>query len=1150
MARADHLGALSADDKEEERQRRIHAFCNAEAELNAAVRRLGYDSWTTSSQDEGAQPKVLWLAALSSAGAPAWFLRQLRALPALVANAERLDASAGSSPAASRRSAEANAACDALGTCCEGAVIALVLSLQTLRCLDPIQDWAHVRLYGAPFFEAGFMQALSEAASSLAAAAQGSASRPPGPDGTELSETVARGCALISMVASTHFSWVTRIIAAHVQVHALRPLRSGAACGPLSEPVVRLPAALRDSELLASAARYILACPGPDFLLLPGQALRGHNAALVAEAEAETEASVGLPFRRRPKYQPSFFATAVAMLVNVARRISESTPQRQPLPAALQCLGRTLGQALDQPDVAALRLAMLETVWEQAGMGPAAGGAADSGLHGGQGAEEEGHSEDDLRLLWEYQRHVITASLGLWQEASSRVLCAPHGCRLPPERGVRPALQLARTAARTAEAICRLSRGQGLAGTYGPSVWRSLFMDLVDIRACLLPPETPMQTPPPRPAPEAACWAEAAAFLLPVACHALEAALKQPSPSPAMTFIQVEDLNQCMGALSTPAEAWPAGSQGPGDLRCRLRRADLGTSLDHAQRLGFAAEDRISEHTAARAASPEFLSSRLGPLPIRLLQAVLHLRLTPLAHAGSGGGGGGGGGSGGAGGELVLGGTGGLALTCGKRALALAVRIEGAAAGGLAQAGAQPSCAPDSPAPLLAALGTYASHVSRLRESVTEGAGTAGRGAPAPAGARAASARAGGRRGPAAAGPASGGGTSGAGGGALGAELEAYVMQATARLAAAAVAYPTVLDCTAAPEGTQANLMRTNAGETAIKELSTSLGYVAALCGTPESLAAQGRLLACQPHRLLAAGCKVLCARRYPTAETSSLGAAMARDAALAVKLTHSLVLALGRMGSHPGLSARVRRWLLPPSPQPVSEAGTATQAELEAGAEERGCLQRAWGAGMSVGRQAGGEAGQLAAAGLALLYAQPAGGSGEGSGSGSGGGSGGGSGSRGGGEQAGDAGAEAAFRQAAASLAEWAAARNPTVSGRSAGRLPPLPPALTRGLAAADIAATAAPGMQAAAEVLRAPLPPLLAVPPAGQVRTRLRVCGFPSCVSYGGRSEADLLLKQCGGCKAVRYCGPECQRSHWREGHRGECGAMTAARAAGEQE
>ncbi len=55
-----------------------------------------------------------------------------------------------------------------------------------------------------------------------------------------------------------------------------------------------------------------------------------------------------------------------------------------------------------------------------------------------------------------------------------------------------------------------------------------------------------------------------------------------------------------------------------------------------------------------------------------------------------------------------------------------------------------------------------------------------------------------------------------------------------------------------------------------------------------------------------------------------------------------------------------------------------------------------------------------------------------------------------------------------------------------------------------------------------------------------RLRVCGNPRCGSFAERSEGELPLKHCGGCRAVRYCGAECQRAHWREGHRAECRAL----------
>ena len=35
------------------------------------------------------------------------------------------------------------------------------------------------------------------------------------------------------------------------------------------------------------------------------------------------------------------------------------------------------------------------------------------------------------------------------------------------------------------------------------------------------------------------------------------------------------------------------------------------------------------------------------------------------------------------------------------------------------------------------------------------------------------------------------------------------------------------------------------------------------------------------------------------------------------------------------------------------------------------------------------------------------------------------------------------------------------------------------------------------------------------------------------------DRKLLKCSRCKRVRYCGRECQRAHWRAGHKAECQA-----------
>ncbi len=77
-------------------------------------------------------------------------------------------------------------------------------------------------------------------------------------------------------------------------------------------------------------------------------------------------------------------------------------------------------------------------------------------------------------------------------------------------------------------------------------------------------------------------------------------------------------------------------------------------------------------------------------------------------------------------------------------------------------------------------------------------------------------------------------------------------------------------------------------------------------------------------------------------------------------------------------------------------------------------------------------------------------------------------------------------------------------------------------------------------------PLPPPLVLPPGRALATpRLRVCGNPRCSNFGCEGEWALPLKQCGGCRAVRYCGADCQRAHWREGHKAECKALAAGMA-----
>ncbi|GLC41184.1 hypothetical protein PLESTB_001529200 [Pleodorina starrii] len=59
-----------------------------------------------------------------------------------------------------------------------------------------------------------------------------------------------------------------------------------------------------------------------------------------------------------------------------------------------------------------------------------------------------------------------------------------------------------------------------------------------------------------------------------------------------------------------------------------------------------------------------------------------------------------------------------------------------------------------------------------------------------------------------------------------------------------------------------------------------------------------------------------------------------------------------------------------------------------------------------------------------------------------------------------------------------------------------------------------------------------------AGMWPPRLvRLCGNPLCGDFSGGSEAELKLRWCSKCCAVRYCGAACQRAHW-PGHKADCG------------
>lgn len=47
-------------------------------------------------------------------------------------------------------------------------------------------------------------------------------------------------------------------------------------------------------------------------------------------------------------------------------------------------------------------------------------------------------------------------------------------------------------------------------------------------------------------------------------------------------------------------------------------------------------------------------------------------------------------------------------------------------------------------------------------------------------------------------------------------------------------------------------------------------------------------------------------------------------------------------------------------------------------------------------------------------------------------------------------------------------------------------------------------------------------------------------TCAQCSKKSQTELL--QCSGCKFARYCNKECQKKHWKNGHKKECKEISA--------
>ncbi len=278
----------------------------------------------------------------------------------------------------------------------------------------------------------------------------------------------------------------------------------------------------------------------------------------------------------------------------------------------------------------------------------------------------------------------------------------------------------------------------------------------------------------------------------------------------------------------------------------------------------------------------------------------------------------------------------------------------------------------------------------------------------------------------------------------------------------------------------------------------------------PPLLLPPPQLLACQPQRLLAAACALVAVGMVPEGPSSFM-----------LHLCRNITYLIHILASHRTLSGRVRSWLAPPPP-PLTERSAATDTCA-------GCLVAPL---LSAMQHAQGASVVFTAHTLALL--RLAGGEvtfkaadtcGDGQGME---------------EEEEDGGFRRYALAVTQSVSRWFGDPSASLTGE-----PPLPDGLQP--AGLPLSSVVTDGQRPPPPPLSAPswpLPPPLALPPgwAGAL-TRLRMCGNPTCCNFGAEREGALPFKQCGGCRAVRYCGAGCQRAHWREGHRAECKTLTGA-------
>ncbi|KXZ47905.1 hypothetical protein GPECTOR_32g518 [Gonium pectorale] len=599
--------------------------------------------------DTRAAAALDWIKPCVDTGVVSWLSRVFNLIPAKMSRVEDSDASLGA-----RRNAVSS-----LKACGPSAFMLLehlVDQLRNLLAADDAQQKARVQQQVTPLLLArDFMAAAAAAFRAWTLFTAYLALHPTrealeaggGYDASSCFDVAAGTQSNIAMCACTYSRFGMSLLCCHLSACGVPTEYSAGAAAArlparLPAPIAEIIDALCSSGLVPAAAGMVLQAPLVD--PLPSQRSLEHSAAEVRAASGD-------------------LAQVLFALYNLRMRLiiwlgCTSAP--------VVALGRLLGSR----EVTALRHAMLQRLAAHGGLQPpppaGEAEAAEAGapkarawwlthlelqrgavvnVHaaGGDGGGD-GSGKDTVGWLEGSHCFTVLVSLGFWRWMGRGMIPSHLHGSLPPPLGAPPPLALARLAARTAEAICRLYRGQGLGGAYGPGAPEWLFARNAGLMSMF---DFSVEA---EAAPEAearAClphWLEAAAWGLALGGEALAGAVERrggvkPNIQPgndlaahAQIGREAEGLSQLLQAVSKLTVHPERGVRGlseqaRADLSDRLHRADLGASLDRTLRLALTLVDRVATPGAAeweRSAAKELRSTACK------IAALLHSQLLPM----------------------------------------------------------------------------------------------------------------------------------------------------------------------------------------------------------------------------------------------------------------------------------------------------------------------------------------------------------------------------------------------------------------------------------------------------------------------------------------------------------------------------------------